>query len=81
MVGHRDRRRVVGQRADVGQHVFAGGWVYDELRHGRYLRAELIAMHKAVEETVPVDRLLAAREIYVGNSLRGLIPAKFAPRD
>jgi 4-amino-4-deoxychorismate lyase len=45
------------------------------------LRAELIAMHKAVEETVPVDRLLAAREIYVGNSLRGLIPAKFAPRD
>jgi 4-amino-4-deoxychorismate lyase len=45
------------------------------------LRAELIATQKAVEKTVPVEALLGAPVIYVGNSLRGLVPARIAARD
>jgi 4-amino-4-deoxychorismate lyase len=40
------------------------------------LRSELIAMKMAVEETIIVDRLTDAHEVFVGNSLRGLIPAR-----
>ena len=42
------------------------------------LRAELIAEGKAVESVIDERALKAASDIYVGNSLRGLIPAKLA---
>ena len=40
------------------------------------LRAELIEEGKVVEAVIDENALRAASEIYVGNSLRGLIPAK-----
>lgn len=39
------------------------------------LRAEFIESGKAIEETLTVQDLTAADKIYLGNSLRGLIPA------
>ena len=40
------------------------------------LRAELIENGKVIEKTLRVEDMLAADKLYVGNSLRGLIPAK-----
>jgi para-aminobenzoate synthetase/4-amino-4-deoxychorismate lyase len=40
------------------------------------LREELLETGQAQERTLTVDDLLAADNIYLGNSLRGLIPAK-----
>lgn len=40
------------------------------------LREELLADSDAAESVLTIDVLQAAREIYVGNSLRGLIPAQ-----
>jgi len=40
------------------------------------LRAELIESRRVLEKTLRIDDMLAADKLYVGNSLRGLIPAK-----
>ena len=40
------------------------------------LRSALIDSGKAVEQSLTLDALLAADKIYLGNSLRGLIPAR-----
>lgn len=40
------------------------------------LRSALIDSGKATEQTLTMDALLAADKIFLGNSLRGLIPAK-----
>ena len=42
------------------------------------LRAELIAQGKAVEAVMTLTDLHAARRIFLGNSLRGLVPAMLA---
>ena len=39
------------------------------------LRAELLEAGQALEKTMTMDDMLAADKIYLGNSLRGLIPA------
>ena len=39
------------------------------------LRAELIEAGRAIEKTLTIDDLISADKIYLGNSLRGLIPA------
>ena len=39
------------------------------------LRAELVETGRAIEKTLELDDLIAADNIYLGNSLRGLIPA------
>ncbi|MDA8708035.1 aminodeoxychorismate synthase component I [Hellea sp.] len=41
------------------------------------LRAELIETGKAIEKTLLIDDLRSADKIYLGNSLRGLLPAKY----
>ena len=41
------------------------------------LRAELIVTGKAIEKTLLIDDLRSADKIYLGNSLRGLVPAKY----
>lgn len=41
------------------------------------LRADLIETGKALEKTLLIEDLHAADKIYLGNSLRGLIPAKY----
>ena len=40
------------------------------------LRAELIESGKAIEKTMTLEDLSSANKIYLGNSLRGLMPAK-----
>lgn len=45
------------------------------------LRGEMIGSGKASEGILSPDDLLAARELYVGNSLRGLIPAQLVADD
>lgn len=40
------------------------------------LRAELLQQGRAVEQVLSVDDLLQAEALFVGNSLRGLIPAR-----
>jgi len=40
------------------------------------LRAELLKAGQALEKTMTMDDMFAADKIYLGNSLRGLIPAK-----
>ena len=42
------------------------------------LRAQLIDSGQAREESISLERLSAAKNIFVGNSLRGLLPATFA---
>ncbi|KQZ86965.1 hypothetical protein ASD64_05745 [Mesorhizobium sp. Root157] len=42
------------------------------------LRRELLEQGRAVEAVISYDALKTARTIFVGNSLRGLIPAKLA---
>lgn len=42
------------------------------------LRAELLDESKAEEAVLTAEQLAAAKTVYVGNSLRGLIPARFA---
>lgn len=42
------------------------------------LRGEMLEQGQAVEAVISVDMLKAAKAIFVGNSLRGLIPAKLA---
>jgi 4-amino-4-deoxychorismate lyase len=42
------------------------------------LRGELLDEGKAREAVLTLDRLRSAKAIYVGNSLRGLIPARLA---
>jgi 4-amino-4-deoxychorismate lyase len=42
------------------------------------LRAELLQQGRAREETLTLDRLKDAKALFVGNSLRGLIPANLA---
>lgn len=39
------------------------------------LRAELIETGRAIDKALTIDDLLSAEKIYLGNSLRGLIPA------
>ncbi|MDB2439158.1 aminodeoxychorismate synthase component I [Hellea sp.] len=41
------------------------------------LRAELIETGKAIEKTLLIDDLRSTDKIYLGNSLRGLLPAKY----
>ncbi|MHB2263883.1 aminotransferase class IV family protein [Aliihoeflea sp. PC F10.4] len=43
------------------------------------LRAELIETKRAVERVMTLDDLMAARAIFMGNSLRGLIRARLEP--
>lgn len=45
------------------------------------LRASLIASGEAEESHISLSRLLAADEIFVGNSLRGLIPCKLISKE
>jgi para-aminobenzoate synthetase/4-amino-4-deoxychorismate lyase len=45
------------------------------------LRNTLIAEGKAIESHISLTRLLAADEIFVGNSLRGLIPGKLISKE
>ena len=40
------------------------------------LREELLETGRSVEAVVPLERLKDAQKLYVGNSLRGLIPAR-----
>jgi 4-amino-4-deoxychorismate lyase len=42
------------------------------------LREELLEQERAVEAVIPYEALANARAIFVGNSLRGLIPAELA---
>jgi 4-amino-4-deoxychorismate lyase len=42
------------------------------------LREELLEQGRAVEAVIPYNALKSAKAIFVGNSLRGLIPAKLA---
>ncbi|TIX08761.1 MAG: hypothetical protein E5V41_32760, partial [Mesorhizobium sp.] len=42
------------------------------------LRGELLDEGRAAEAIYTLDDLKAARAVYVGNSLRGLIPAKLS---
>jgi 4-amino-4-deoxychorismate lyase len=44
------------------------------------LRAELIAQRLAREQVVKPEDAFAARELFVGNSLRGLVPARLSMR-
>jgi para-aminobenzoate synthetase/4-amino-4-deoxychorismate lyase len=45
------------------------------------LREEMIALGQCVERSLTVDDLEAAEEVYLGNSLRGLIVARKATAD
>lgn len=42
------------------------------------LREEMLDQGDVVEQTIPADRLVRARAIFVGNSLRGLVRARLA---
>jgi para-aminobenzoate synthetase/4-amino-4-deoxychorismate lyase len=48
---------------------------------GGCLREEMIALGQCVERSLTVDDLEAAEEVYLGNSLRGLIVARRATAD
>lgn len=63
--------------ADFGDGVLATPRLDCGLLPG-VLRGELLEQGRAVEAVISVDALKSAKAIFVGNSLRGLIPAKLA---
>jgi 4-amino-4-deoxychorismate lyase len=63
--------------ADFGDGVLATPCLDCGLLPG-VLRGEMLDDGRAVEAVISVDALKAAKAIFVGNSLRGLIPARLA---
>ncbi|TIT17894.1 MAG: hypothetical protein E5W86_22370, partial [Mesorhizobium sp.] len=63
--------------ADFGDGVLATPRLDCGLLPG-VLRGELLDEGRAAEAIYTLDDLKAARAVYVGNSLRGLIPAKLS---
>lgn len=64
--------------ADMGSGVLATPALHCGLLAG-VLRAQLLADGRAQEAILTLDDLVHARRLFVGNSLRGLIPATLTP--
>ncbi|RVC43379.1 hypothetical protein EN779_34155, partial [Mesorhizobium sp. M4B.F.Ca.ET.088.02.2.1] len=75
--GERCEGTITNLFADFGDGVLATPRLDCGLLPG-VLRGELLDEGRAAEAIYTLDDLKAARAVYVGNSLRGLIPAKLS---